>query len=217
VNVVGHVHVALLAGPADPEVWLGAMLPDLAREAGARVGDPDRWSAGTAEGIRRHRATDDAFHASPPFLDGTRSLRADLLAGGLPTGAARAVAHAGWELLLDGVLLAAPATVAAYLAALDVPPGRFGPGLPADERGRWASALARRRSAGPPVLYADAGRVAALLQRVLSGRPRLAFDAAAVPDVAAVLAAHQPSVTAAAGPVVAATEALLGARPLTWR
>jgi primosomal protein N' len=54
------------------------------------------------------------------------------------------------------------------------------------------------------VLYADAGRVAALLQRILARRRTLAFAAAEVDGVAAVLASHQPSVEAAAADVVTA-------------
>ncbi|HEX9991308.1 MAG TPA: hypothetical protein VGB14_00120 [Acidimicrobiales bacterium] len=203
-NLVGHVHVALARGAGDPEVWLGAMVPDLAHEAGASVGDLDRWSPAAAEGVRWHRATDAAFHAAPPFLAGVRRLREDLRAAGLGTGPARAVAHAGWELLLDGALVGHRPTVDAYLAALDVPAARFGAGLPEGERARWSSALVRRRAAGPPVLYADAGRVAALLQRILARRRALAFAAAEVDGVAAVLASHQPSVEAAAADVVTA-------------
>lgn len=201
-NVVGHVHVALRRGAGDPEVWLGAMVPDLAHEAGAAVGDLGRWSPATAEGVRWHRATDAAFHAAAPFRAGVRGLREDLRAAGLGTGPARAVAHAGWELLLDGALLGDGPTVDAYLAALGLPASAFGARLPDDERHRWSSAFARRRSAGPPTLYADAGRVAALLQRILARRRALAFDPGEVPRVAAVLTAHQPAVHSAAGAVV---------------
>lgn len=206
-NLVGHVHVARLRGDDDPEAWLGSMLPDLAREAGTRLGPLERWSPGVARGIRCHRATDDAFHASVAFRAGSRRLREDLGAAGLATGPARAVAHAGWELLLDGVLLDEAGTAEAYATALAVPMPRLTTGLPVDEQRRWSAALARRRSAGPPALYADPGAVAALLHRVLASRPRLAFDRGAVPAVAGVLLAHQPAIAAAAGPVIAAARA----------
>src|SRR5690606_20337725 len=56
-------------------------------------------------GVRCHLDADAAFHAHPRFRAGTRALRADLTARGIPRGPARAVAHAGWELLLDGTLV----------------------------------------------------------------------------------------------------------------
>lgn len=202
-NLVGHVHVARLRGADDPETWLGAMVPDLAAEAGGRFSATSGWSTAVLDGVGWHRATDRAFHASRPFLDGVHRLREDLSAAGLARGPARAVAHAGWELVLDGVLLDDGATVGAYLAALDVPPGRFGPGMAAADADRWSAALARRRSLGVPAAYADPAGVAEVLHRILQRRPRLSFGAASVPAVAAVLADHQPAVRAAAERVVA--------------
>lgn len=202
-NLVGHVHVARLRGADDPETWLGSMVPDLAHEVGGRFAATAGWSAPVLDGVRWHRATDRAFHESRVFLDGLRSLREDLSTAGLARGATRAVAHAGWELLVDGILLEEAATVDAYLAALDLPAGRFGPGMAAADSHRWSAALARRRAAGVPTVYADPAGVAGVLHRILRGRPRLAFDTSSVPAVAAVLAAHQPAVRAAVPAVVA--------------
>ena len=91
-NVLGHTRVALGRGLDRPAEVLGAVLPDLAPAAGVRL-VRDRLDGPLAAGVRCHLDADAAFHAHPRFRAGTRALRADLTARGIPRGPARAVAH----------------------------------------------------------------------------------------------------------------------------
>lgn len=102
-NFFGHVVVATWLPDADGRTALGAMLPDLLGIAGLRGVEPR--DPEVARGLELHHRTDDVFHASDAFVTLQASLRAALEAGGLQGGPARAVAHVGVELLLDGALL----------------------------------------------------------------------------------------------------------------
>src|SRR5690606_20932226 len=167
VNVLGHTRVALGRGLDRPAEVLGAVLPDLAPAAGVRL-VRDRLDGPLAAGVRCHLDADAAFHAHPRFRAGTRALRADLTARGIPRGPARAVAHAGWELLLDGTLVGGDAERAFRDAV-----GRAADAAdaldPAD-RPRWAAFVARARVAGP-LAYDDPRWVAVRLGTVLARRP----------------------------------------------
>lgn len=145
-------------------------------------------------GITCHHRADAVFHDLPVFLDGSRSLTRDLLQRGVPRGAARAVGHAGWELLLDGVLLSDGALVEDYFAAL-----RVEVAAPA-----WRAALDRRIARGVPDFYAQPAGVAELLRRILSARPRLAFGPEHLDDVTTALRSAQVGVADAALDVFAA-------------
>jgi hypothetical protein len=112
----------------------------------------------------------------------------------VPRGAARAIGHAGWELLFDGALLGEGALVDAYLAAMSVP---------VDDPA-WAAALARRVERGAPWFYADPVGVTELLWRVLGRRRLLAFDRADCDAVATCLRAAQPAIAASVDDVFAA-------------
>src|SRR5262249_37010803 len=57
------------------------------------------------DGIALHHSADHAFPAQPWFLEPERELRPSLSPDALPDGAARACAHVGPELLLDGALV----------------------------------------------------------------------------------------------------------------
>jgi hypothetical protein len=202
VNFLGHAQVALAAGE-DTDFVLGAVLPDLAPMAGIRL---RRAGIGgrLGEGIACHVRADAAFHALVEFRQGSGALRRDLAARGLGTGPARAVGHAGWELLLDGTLVGGEAEDAFHraLAAGD----RVGAALDPADRARWEAFLARGRGGGH-LRYDDPAWVADRLHAMLGRRPRLALAAADVPTVADVLAVHVPAVAAVAGAVVAATAA----------
>jgi hypothetical protein len=174
-------------------MWLGAALPDLQREAGVSLGDARQWSAPVRAGIKCHRDTDAVFHDLPVFRTQSAALTRSLLDVDVPRGAARAIGHAGWELLFDGALLADSALVDAYLTAMAVEVSD-----PA-----WDAALARRVQRGAPTFYADPVSVAELLWRVLSRRRLLAFDRSHLAAVSSCLADAQPAIAASVDEVFA--------------
>ena len=105
---MGHIATGLRVGgdPVDPPFLVGTALPDFAAMARTRLGAAE---GSLGEGIALHHATDHAFHAEGWFLDLERELRELFRDDGLPDGGARACAHVGPELLLDGALLDDPA------------------------------------------------------------------------------------------------------------
>ena len=167
-------------------------MPDLQREAGVALGDG--WPADVRAGIACYRAADAVFHDLDAFRSQSAELTRALLDAGVPRGAARAVGHAGWELLFDGALLADDALVDGYLAAMRVPVTD-----PA-----WSAVLARRVARGVPTFYAEPAHVTELLWRVLGARRLLAFDRAHCDAVTACLRAAQPSIAASVDEVFAA-------------
>lgn len=144
-------------------------------------------------GIACHRAADATFHDLPVFLTQSAALTRALLDAGLNRGAARAIGHAGWELLFDGALLDDDGLVAAYLAAMRLEV----------QNADWNAALTRRASRGVPTLYGEPAGVAEIMWRVLGSRRLLAFDADFVPTVAAILADAQPAIADAVDEVFA--------------
>lgn len=197
-NVLGHTHVALAGGRDDPEYLLGAVLPDLGAMAGIRVSGA-AFTGALAEGIRSHHRADAEFHAHADFLAGSGALRRALVERGVALGPARAVGHAGWELLLDGTLLGTEVEDA--LGRALAVGERAAPGLAHTARGRWAAFLDRARRAGGP-RYDDPAWVADRLHVMLRGRPRLRLPAGQVATVAHVLAAHTGDVAACAARVL---------------
>ncbi len=174
-NFLGH---AVLAGEHrdEPRFVLGAMLPDLTVMAGGRMRGVD--DADLAEGVRHHHAGDAVFHGTPTFGRLVAETTRELQQRGLRRGPARAVGHVGIELLLDGWWVRRHGVPRAYDDAL-----RAGPAL--------ESALRWRGPVAPDLLgractrlleldvaagYARPAEVAARLRRVLSRRPRLAFQ-----------------------------------------
>lgn len=204
-NFFGHTFVAMADpgddGHDDPEYLLGAVLPDLASMARVRV-DRSGIEGELLRGVRCHMEADAAFHDLPEFHRGMASLRERLAPHDIGRGAARAIGHVGWELLLDGTLLGSPAEEA-YWRALDVAPEALDAVTPAG-RERWAHFLGRwDLSPRPQLRYDDPGWVADRLFAMLSDRPYLQFRAEDVPSVAQALADEQPSVVAAADGVLA--------------
>jgi hypothetical protein len=174
----------------DARFVLGAMLPDLASMAGVRV-----HSASDVElqrGIDMHHATDAAFHSASIFTSFCADAIARLTREGVERGTARAVAHVGVELTLDGVLSSHRESRALYSAALDV---AISGGLegaltvtPVESLGRLTTGLGRLARASIPEAYADPEVVADRLRMILASRPRLAMrptDLAPVRDWAA--------------------------------
>ncbi len=174
-NVAGHIAVAQRLSD-DPAFWLGAALPDLGSVGGFRlVGSTDH--AAVTAGIRCHHATDDAFHRSEWFRSRQDRLRAVLADEGMARGAARAVAHVGPELLIDGALLRSDAfadSVAETFSTIIDIGDRLATLVPREPEAWWAHLrdIAGRRA---PTDHDDPASVAARLERILSRRPRLAM------------------------------------------
>jgi hypothetical protein len=205
VNVLGHTFVALAAGRDDPEWLLGAVLPDLAPMAGVRVARAG-LDGELGEGVRCHLRADEVFHAHPAFRAGAGTLRRAAAERGVPRGAARAVGHAGWELLLDGALVGAE-TEAAFHRAVAVAGPSAATAMTDDDARRWAAFLERGARVGaagdaPRLRYDEPRWVAERLHVMLARRPRLALPVADVPAVADVLAEHAGAVAAVAATVL---------------
>jgi hypothetical protein len=150
------------------------MLPDFASMSRTRIrGAEDPL---VAAGIAFHHRTDDVFHGTETFL-GIQIRGADELeARGLGRGPARAVAHVGPELLIDGLLLDDEATCEAYLAAVRATaPARLGLRFAGDGGARFAQLHRRLRGYGLPEDYRCPRRVGHRLVQILARRPRLAL------------------------------------------
>lgn len=177
-NFFGHLAVATWYS-ADAAHHLGSMLPDLATMLGAPA--PTAEPGRVADGIALHHRTDAVFHACDHFRDLNSSAFKELEARGLPRGAARAVAHIGTEILLDGVLAEHSTTRDAFHAALEHGASsedslglewRYPPG-----RGRLAQ-LCRVIAQRDIQLDSQVPeRVAYRLDRILGHRPRLRIPA----------------------------------------
>ncbi|MEY4510062.1 MAG: hypothetical protein RLZZ450_2184 [Pseudomonadota bacterium] len=201
-NFIGHAAVALwfpLVESTAPEFVLGSMLPDFAGMAGARLSrrDPASKNDPLAAGIALHHRTDDVFHGAAPFVSLLQDTLDELTSLGVPRGSARAVAHIGTEMLIDGELVHAPEIGAAYADALAVDRPLDAVFVDAAGGTRWALLRDRLRSYGVPYDYQDPDAVLRRLQVVLRGRPRLALDAASAPLVRAHLPALQRKVVIA--------------------
>lgn len=177
---------------------LGAMLPDLVGMAGVRL-----HSASDTEvqrGIDLHYATDAAFHAAPIFTGFCAEAVAHLTELGVERGTARAVAHVGVELTLDGVLSTDTERRALYAAALDVAVSGGLDGklaiTPAEDLPRLTAGLGRLARAPIPEAYADPSVVADRLRMILAPRPRLAMRASDFEPVRDWATAVQPKVAA---------------------
>jgi hypothetical protein len=205
VNFVGHIAAGLRAGGdrEAPLFLVGTALPDFASMARARLLHTANGALG--EGMAMHHAVDHAFHAQEWFVDLERELRASLSQDGLPDGAARACAHVGPELLLDGALLD-EADVARGVGdvydELADPPAVVVDLVTSDERGRWRDHLVGVTRRLDPLAYRDPDVVARRLHAVTSRRPRLAFDGALVAAVAVRMHHVAPHVRASAPAVL---------------
>ena len=197
-NVAGHITVALRLYPDDPSIWLGAALPDLAAMGRHRLLGTTA-DAAVERGIALHHRTDDAFHRHDLFTGPMARLRSELAVDGVGRGPARAVAHVGPELLLDGELLSESVIVDAVAAAFELlvvlPDSTLGSLVAGESEEAWLAHLRKIPAWGLPTDYADPAAVAGRLHRILERRPRLAFDHALVPAISDRLAFEQPSIT----------------------
>jgi hypothetical protein len=204
VNFVGHIATGLRAGGdgSDPTFLVGTALPDFASMRRTRLGPAVGQLGG---GIALHHATDHAFHAEGWFLDLERDLREGFRHDGLPDGAARACAHVGPELLLDGALLADPSIargVSTVYEGISAPSDEVVDLVPDHERADWRTHLVGVATRLDPFTYGDPAIVAGRLHMITFRRPRLAFDGALVDAVSARMTAVQPHVVASAREVL---------------
>jgi hypothetical protein len=171
---------------------------------GVRV-DRSQLEGRLDDGVRCHVMADSFFHGHPAFRAGAAALRRDLTGRGLERGPSRAVAHAGWELLLDGTLLGSDAE-AAYWRSLEHTEGALHAVRPGD-RDRWLALVKSRTGRPRPALrYDDPAWVAERLHALLAHRPRLGFPRDQIGAVSDVLGEHRQRV-AGVGPEVLATTA----------
>lgn len=183
-NFFGHAAVACWRS-TEPAFVLGAMLPDFAAMVGARP--PVVTDAAVAEGVAFHHRTDDAFHDAQTFRQLMNESVIDLVHAGLERGRARAVAHVGVEILLDGVLADSRDARRAYLAAL-AHAASVRAALEwrsASEAAAYASLLTAMLGRGISRQHTTPAVVARRIEHALSSRPRLAIEPSSVPRVEA--------------------------------
>ncbi|MFW5925481.1 MAG: hypothetical protein ACOC9O_00270 [Myxococcota bacterium] len=172
-NFFGHAAVASWHLVA-PEAVLGAMLPDFASMARTRLRRVH--DATVARGVTLHHDTDSVFHAAPSFVALCNDAGRELEDLGLGRGSARAVAHVGTELVLDGWLTERDQGHAEYLAALRVDPDRVVGAVELwhpEGPDRMRGLLERLRGYGVPHGYREPAFVGERLAQALAHRPRL--------------------------------------------
>ena len=171
-NFFGH---AVLANDQNrhPSFVLGSMLPDFESMARARVMHAESLTLN--RGIAFHHATDSAFHRSSTFIKLCSAAFSLMTTDDVKRGTARAVAHVGTEMLLDGRLAKEVGNTEAFMHALTH--GVTGAGILWSDDGKAFTDLHRRLTHwGNPADYADPSFVFARLRDALDHRPRLAID-----------------------------------------
>jgi hypothetical protein len=204
VNFVGHIATGLqAAGDGDgPAFLVGTALPDFASMRRTHLGHA---VGPLGDGIALHHATDHAFHTEGWFLDLERDLRDGLRHDGLSDGAARACAHVGPELLLDGALFADPSIARGVSTVYDeiaAPSDDVVDLVPDQERHEWRNHLVGVATRLDPFTYGDPAIVARRLHTITSRRPRLAFEGALVHAVSTRMTVVQPHIVASAPEVL---------------
>ncbi|MDD9938281.1 MAG: hypothetical protein OXT09_32015 [Myxococcales bacterium] len=186
-NFFGHA-LAALTHDDDPHFVLGAMLPDFAPMAGARIAEVREPTL--AGGVAHHHETDRRFHANASFIALCKDALTQLTAAGCSRASARAVGHVGSELLLDGLLSRDREARAVYGRAL-----RLGVDHHLARSIEWQQGeaqqlhrlLVRLEDAPVPEAYEEPAFVADRLQHILKRRPRLALQPQDQPHVQAWL------------------------------
>lgn len=183
-NFIGHLLVARWQS-AHPAFGLGAMLPDFASMAGTRL--TDVADVDVARGVALHHRTDEVFHACSAFVALSRDAFSVLVEAGVERGPARAVAHIGVELLIDGELLRQPELGDAYLSALSAFTALPDAALFEPERSALRRVSARLTAYGIPYDYERPELVTTRLVSILGRRPRLALTPAAATLVGGIM------------------------------
>lgn len=203
-NFFGHALMAQrrekTRGLVRAEFVLGSMLPDFASMLRARP--PTVTLDELRAGLAFHHQTDDAFHGAQSFLEFSRQASNFLSSHGLARGSARAVAHVGVELLLDGAFAQEEPANEAYLSALDcaLTPRVAGhihwQSGDGDARFRHLCHNLTRR--GAFVSDTPAELIAERLRNILADRPRLAMDDAGQSVVREWVLTARPAIVAGA-------------------
>ncbi len=188
-NFYGHLVTASWHSES-ADFALGAMLPDFATMAQASLlPHKNKYS----KGVIFHHVGDRVFHRLPEFRAQEKWVLQFLIEAGLRRGPARAVAHVGVELILDGALVGDSANDQLYRDALDqaaVHPPVFDDAMATL---RFAKLITRLREMGPPIGYRDPGTLAKTMGKILSPRPLLRLsseDSEILSDVMATLHKH---------------------------
>lgn len=215
-NFFGHAVIAkrreASRGAVRAEFVLGAMLPDFASML--RVRPPQVGGDALVDGVRFHHATDDAFHGAESFLEFSHQASSFLLERGLSRGSARAVAHVGVELVLDGALAHESGANEAYLSAIDAALT-----ISVASRIKWEKDGQEARfqhlchnleSRGAVPSDAPPELVAQRLANILAHRPRLALDEAGQSVVRDWVVTARPLIVARAPLLVFEVEQRLG-------
>lgn len=207
-NLFGHAAVASWRS-SEPSLALGAMLPDLVGLA--RVRAPTPLSEPTRAGIELHHETDRIFHSAGAFVSLCARAIELLQERGVPRAAARATAHVGVELLLDGELTEDERARARFQAALELTSEHLDEVFAwrdGQDAARVCAVGARLLGADIPDAYRDPDRVAERVYRILARRPRLAFPEAQLPAVRDWARAAQIEVRAVTPELLAAVGAV---------
>lgn len=205
-NFFGHAVVASQRS-ADPRFVLGSMVPDfesMIRMKVRRVAD-----SVVADGVSFHHETDSVFHRTPSFVAIGREALAALTSVGVRRGTARAVAHLGAEMFLDG-----------WLAHREPEPGAYEGSLAHehvsstlqwhDEGLAFGELHARLVELGTPTAYGDPDFVMERLVGALADRPRLRVEPSDATPVRQFLATLQGLVEATAPEMLHELEKGLG-------
>jgi hypothetical protein len=147
-----------------------------------------------ARGVALHHRTDDAFHGAPTFVALMIEARARLAHAGLENGPARATAHIGIEMLLDGTLVEQALPARAFLEAIEAIREEHLVFGSAEHAARFWHFHERVRHYGVPYGYIDPEFVAARVAGALAHRPRLALRDSTAGDVTRVLRELRPLV-----------------------
>jgi len=208
VNFAAHAAVAARCSP-DVDLRLGAVLPDISAILGVRLRRPNDALDG---GIATHYATDSAFHASGWFTNQMKICSTRLQAAGVGRGPARAAAHVGVELLLDGAVLGADDDrfhdVWSQLAS---PDALVRDAVHGDDRDDWIDRLGQFTTRLDPWRYGEPDYAAARIQGMLRHRPRLRLEIGHETIVADVLRSIAAGVAADAAQVVDDVAAVVAA------
>lgn len=199
---------------AETGFLVGSALPDFAAMGRFRLTETAE-DLSVRAGVDFHHQTDDLFHSHPWFRDNSNQVEADLEAAGIPRGAAMACGHVGVELLLDGRLLdendGLRASVEGATNSLSEPDFGLTELVGRDRGADWADHLDKLRDWPLPRDYRSPEGVADRLERILSRRPRLAFDRSQRHVVASVLARNQQTLEAGADELIDDLSRLLAA------
>lgn len=199
-------HAVLASFERDEAAFvLGSMLPDFATML--RTRPPMSAHPPIEAGIVYHHRTDEVFHDSAAFRQLSHGAFDALQAAGVRRGSARAVAHVGIEILLDGALARDAHACRSYERALaETRSAALGSHLrwpaPGDES-RFATLCGALLQRGVSAELAAPEVVLQRLIRTLSNRPRLAIEAGAEDAILTWLENVQPAVWAGAPALVA--------------